>query len=64
MVQPGGATKKPQESMLKNFAKNCENLEPNIIFSIMYYVLSDTKISWISKYVSLLAMPVLCGKAS
>lgn len=64
MVQPGGATKKPQESMLKNFAKNCENLEPNTIFSIMYYVLSDKKISWISKYVSLLAMLVLCGKAS
>ena len=51
MIQPGGATKKPQEGLLKTFAKNCENLEPSTIFSIMYYVLGDKSISWISKYV-------------
>ena len=52
IIQPGGATKKPQESLLESFAKSCASFEPNVVCSTMYYVLVDQKISWISKYVS------------
>ena len=52
IIQPGGATKKPQDSALESFAKSCASFEPSVVCSTLYYVLVDQKISWISKYVS------------
>ncbi len=51
MVKPVGATKKPQDSMLNNFTANCANLEPIVLFSIIYYVIRDESTEWISKLV-------------
>jgi len=53
LVKPVGATKKPQDSMLNNFTANCANLEPIVLFSIIYYVIRDENTEWISKLVSL-----------
>ena len=49
LVKPVGATKKPQDSLLNNFTANCANLEPVVICSIIYYVLRDESVEWISK---------------
>ena len=49
IIQPVGATKKPQETLLVRFSEKSASFEPYIILSIIYYVLSDSDYNWISK---------------
>jgi hypothetical protein len=49
IIQPVGATKKPQDSLLKEFGEKAANFEPNIIYSIVFHILKDNQMNWISK---------------
>lgn len=51
IIKPGGATKKPQDSVLLNFVDSCSNLDQTVILSILYYVLLESQMEWISKLV-------------
>ena len=52
IIKPGGATKKPQDSVLKNFVNQAANLDLTVVLSIVYYVLNEGQMEWISKLVS------------
>lgn len=52
IIKPGGATKKPQDSVLANFVSLAANLDVTVIISILYYVLNEGQMEWISKLVS------------
>lgn len=60
IIKPGGATKKPQESVLNNFTNTAANMDATVIFSILYYVLNEANMEWISKLVSSSESDVLC----
>lgn len=51
IIKPGGATKKPQDSVLANFSASAANLDVTLILSILYYVLNEAQMEWISKLV-------------
>ena len=52
LVQPVGATKKPQNSLLNQFVQKAGNFEEHIIVSILWHVLTSESLSWVSKLVS------------
>lgn len=41
IIQPVGATKRPQESLLNNFIEKAKNFEEHVIYSIFFYVLNQ-----------------------
>ena len=51
IIKPGGAKKRPQESVLLNFSEAAANLEVPLIFSVLYYVLREQGMEPISKLV-------------
>lgn len=51
LIKPGGATKKPQDSVLNSFTNSASNLDATVILSILYYVLNESQMEWISKLV-------------
>ena len=59
IIKPGGATKKPQESVLNNFTSTAANMDATVILSILYYVLNEVNMEWISKLVNSLESNLL-----
>ena len=51
IIKPGGATKKPQETVLNNFTEATANLDVALVFSVFYYVLKEQGMEPISKLV-------------
>ena len=62
IVEPIGARKKPSETVLQNFIKQTSNFDPKIVLSIIYHLLKDPTIVWLSKYRGLIALETLLKK--
>lgn len=59
IIKPVGATKRPPDYLITNLIANCTNSEPNVIVSLLTFVLKDSEVEWISKLVSLLVSTLL-----
>lgn len=64
IIKPGGATKKPQDAVLANFVNLAGNLDVTVVLSIIFYVLNEPQMEWISKLVGSQAGDVLCRGAA
>ena len=53
ITKPLGAIAKPQESSLKTFVENTKGLEPQVILSILFFILADDDIDWKTQVVRL-----------
>ena len=43
IIKPGGATKRPQETVLNNFVHSAQNLDAVVVCSILYHVLQEAQ---------------------
>ena len=62
IVEPIGARKKPSDAVLQKFLKQTSNFDPRIVLSVLYHLLEDPEVEWLSKYRSLLALERLMVK--
>lgn len=62
IVEPIGARKKPSDAILQKFLKQTSNFDPRIVLSVLYHLLEDPEVEWLSKYRSLLALERLMVK--
>lgn len=54
-----GVTKKPQDDLLKNFSEKAKNFAENVVYSILYHILKQPQIHWISKLRALYCIDAL-----
>ena len=62
IVEPIGARKKPSDAVMQKFVKQTSNFDPKIVLSVLYHLLEDPEVEWLSKYRSLLALERLIIK--
>lgn len=62
IVEPIGARKKPSDAVMQKFVRQTSNFNPTIVLSVLYHLLEDPEVEWLSKYRSLLALERLIIK--